>query len=85
MNTLQFIFSNFWVWLGVNILVMGTLEKVAETIKSIRKPERELEVIAYNDRMVITKIKNPEPGDYERVISALPWEIKDREFIEPKF
>ena len=83
MEVLKFIFSGFWVWMGVTILALGILGTVADVIKSFRKPERELQVTKYNDRTIIAHVKNPEKDDYERVIEALGNE-KEWDVLLPK-
>jgi len=39
LEILKFIFSNFWIWLGVIIIIAVICDGIAKIIVAVRKPE----------------------------------------------
>jgi len=53
MEVLRFVFSSFWIWLGVLFLIATTGNFIVETIKAIRPP-RKIVTYKIGDRWNIT-------------------------------
>ncbi len=69
MEAMRFIFSGFWIWLGVLILVCGILNGVAEIVKAFRK-QKSVKVTNFKDGMSLVEVTGLAPEEFERVIAA---------------
>lgn len=70
MAIINFVFANFWTWLGTLILLATLLGGVAEIIKAAKKPKRHISVTSYGDKTSIVRIDNAEPEDVRRAVEC---------------
>ena len=70
MAIINFVFANFWTWLGALILVATLLSGVADIIKAAKKPERTVRVTTYGDKTSIVQIENATPEDVRKAVNS---------------
>ena len=76
MEVMKFIFSRFWVWFGVLILVCGVLNGAQGIIRAFQKPQRTVKVNKFKDGTIMVEITRPDEKDIERVVADV---TKERE------
>lgn len=70
MAIINFVFANFWTWLGTLILVATLLGGLTEAIKAAKKPQRSIRVTSYGDKTSIVQIDNATPEDVQRAVNC---------------
>ena len=70
MAIINFVFANFWTWLGALILIATLLGGVADIIKAAKKPERTIRVTSYGDKTSIVQIDNATPEDVRKAVNT---------------
>lgn len=70
MAVINFVFANFWTWLGALILLATLLGGVADIVKAMKKPERQVRVTTYGDKTSIVQIDNATPEDVRKAVNT---------------
>lgn len=84
MDFLQFIFSNFWAWLGFIVLMLFAMSGILQVVKCLPKTGRRITVHKFGDKWYFT-IDNANDMDVIAVFREIErqdrtrlWTIKEK-------